>query len=199
MMRRLNWAVLTAVGLLCACGSSPPTRFYTLSEIAPAATPGARAETSSPGNPVPVRVEPVAIPAELDRLELVHHTSPNQVQISDSDRWAAPLDEQIRRILSEDLAARLPSGMMADPNEPASGDPRRRLFIEIARFEANDSCAVSLHASWSLRASHADAGRSGVEHVDVPASTPCPASLPGSMSHALALLADRLAATIQSP
>jgi uncharacterized lipoprotein YmbA len=198
MRRRLILVMLAAGGLLGACGSSPPTRFYTLSVIAPATT-AAIASAASAADAVPVRVEPVAIPAELDRLELVHHTGPNQVRISDSERWAAPLDEQIRRILSEDLSSRLASGMVADPNEPASSDPRRRLSIEIARFEANESCALALHASWSLRASHADAGRRGMEQIDVPASSPCPGSLPGAMSRALALLADRLAATIQSP
>ena len=194
-MRRLNLAVLSACGLLGACGSSPPMRFYTLSMIAPAAS----AEASSPADAIPVRLEAVAIPAELNRLELVYHSGPNRVQVSDSDRWIAPLDEQIRRILSDDLSARLPSGMVADPNEPASGDARRRLSIAIARLEANESCAVSLYASWSLRGARTDAVRRGMEHIEVPAGTPCPASLADAMSRALALLADRLAATIQSP
>jgi len=194
MMRPLSLIALSSC-LLSACGSSPPTRFYALSEVAPTST----SAVSGDANAVPVRVEPVAIPAELDRLELVHHTGPNQVQVSDFDRWAAPLDEQIRRVLSEDLSARLPAGWVTDPNEPSTGDPRRRLSIEIGRFEANEGCAVTLHASWTLRAAHAGSSRSGVERIDVPATSPCPASLAAAMSRALAALADRLASTLQSP
>ena len=59
--------------LLAACGSSPPTRFYILNEIAPRPT-----AHGSRGGQIPVRVEPVAIPPELDRSELVFPQRPQQ-------------------------------------------------------------------------------------------------------------------------
>jgi uncharacterized lipoprotein YmbA len=184
---RRSWFGLIGSSALCACGSSPPTRFYTLNQVAPSSSPDALAS-----NTMPVRVEPVAIPAELDRLELVTHNGPNRVHIQESDRWAAPLDEQIRRILSDDLAARSAKHGVADPNEPATDDPRRRLSVEIAQIDADENCAVSLHASWTLRTPHA-ASQSGSERIEVPASAPCPASLPAAISTALANFADRLA------
>lgn len=116
----LRPVILFGCGLLFACGSSPPTRFYILNEIAPA-TPAAAAATP---NQIPVRVEPVAIAPELDRPEIVSRIGPNRVHVAGSDRWAAPLAEQIRRVLSDDLSARLPPGLVADPNEPSTKDPR---------------------------------------------------------------------------
>jgi uncharacterized lipoprotein YmbA len=188
-MRRMRGNALGLLGccMLAACGSSPPTRFYTLNEIAPAAAPGALSSAA-----VPVRVELMAIPAELDRLELVSHRDPNRVRVADSDRWAAPLDEQIRRVLSDDLAARLPPNAVADANEANTREPRRTLSVSIAVFEADESCAVTLHASWTLDTPQA-ARQGGLERIGQPSVGACPAALPAAMSQALATLSERLA------
>jgi len=175
---------------LAACGSTPPTHYYALSEIVPAS---ATAQTDSAA--VPVRLEPVNIPAELDRLELVIHSAANRVQIAEMDRWAAPLDEQIRRTLSDDLAARLPAKLVADPNEPSTQDARRRLSVSFAHFDGDTNCAVTLNVSWTL-AQAKTATQSGMERLQVPAGGACPAGLAPAMSQALGMLADRLAPII---
>jgi uncharacterized protein len=182
---------LLACGTLISCGSSPPIRFYMLSELSPESG-NSGAGTGAGAEAVAVRLEAVAIPAELDRLELVIHSGPNQVHIADNDRWAAPLDDQIRRTLSDDLAARLPKGLVADPNEPSTRDPRRTLSVSIGQFDADASCAVTLSASWSLQQPHA-AAQSGSERIQQPGAGACPAALPAAMSRALATFADRLA------
>ncbi len=82
----LRPVVLLGCSLLFACGSSPPTRFYILNEIAPATILCPAAPAS---NQIPVRVEPVAIAAELDRPEIVTRIGPNRVHVAGSDRWAA--------------------------------------------------------------------------------------------------------------
>jgi uncharacterized protein len=176
--------------VLIACGSSPPTRFYILNEIAPATAPAAAAP-----NAIPVRVQPLAMAPELDRPELVTRSGPNRVQVAGSDRWAAPLVDQLRRVLSDDLTARLPPGLVADPNEPSTNDPRRLLSIAIDEFYGDDSCAVSLRASWSLTTAHA-ASQHGTEQIQVPASAPCTGEIPAAMSRAIGVLADRLAGVI---
>jgi hypothetical protein len=176
---------------LFACGSSPPTRFYILNEIAPAAP----APTTTGSNQIPVRVEPIAIAPELDRPEIVSRIGTNRVHVAGSDRWAAPLPEQIRRVLSNDLSARLPPGSVADPNEPSTKDPRRLLTIAIDEFYGDDSCAVSLRASWSLTIPSAP-NQNGSEQVQVPASAPCATELPAAMSRALGVLADRIAVVV---
>jgi uncharacterized protein len=177
--------------LLVACGSSPPTRFYILNEIAPS-TPE---PTAAASNQVPVRVEPIVIAPELDRPEIVSRIGANRVHVAGSDRWAAPLAEQIRRVLSDDLSARLPPGLVADPNEASAKEPRRLLTISIDEFYGDDSCAVRLRASWSLTIPNA-ANQSGIEQVQVPASSPCTGELPAAMSRALGVLADRFAGVI---
>jgi uncharacterized protein len=185
---------LQCIGLLgccalCSCGSSPPTRFYILNEIAPAAAAAPAASS------IAVRVEPPVLPPEIDRAELVTRSGPNRVHVAGSQRWAAPLRGQIRRVFSDDLAARLPSGLVADPDEQATNEPRRTLTIAIEEFYGDDSCAVTLRAGWSLAAPRLSVLH-GSEQVQIPGSAPCSGELPAAMSRALAVLADKLAQVI---
>src|SRR6202042_1194153 len=103
----LRGVVMLGFGLLPACGASPPTRFYILNDIAPTAQPAAVSNRTA------VRVEPPALAPELDRPELVTRSGANRVHVAGLERWAAPLPGQIRRVLSDDLAARLPPGLVA--------------------------------------------------------------------------------------
>jgi len=209
---RAGWLGLSALlgcGGLIGCGSSPPTRFYILTDIAatasapaagtaPASTAGAPGTAAATGNhptPVPVQLGPVTLAPELDRPELVTRSGPNRVRVADFERWAAPLGDEIHRVLSDDLAARLSPGLMVTAAEPAGSEPRRTLRIAIDEFYGDDSCAVSLRASWWLSHPNA-AGLHGVEQLQIPASAPCGDQVPAAMSRALAALADRLATVI---
>lgn len=194
-LRRAGWLGLS--GLLCCggllgCGTSPPTRFYILNDIAPA-TPASAPATAT--TPVPVQLGAVAIAPELDRPELVTRLDPNRVHVADFERWAAPLADQIRRVLSDDLAARMAPGLMLSADEPAGSEPRRTLSIAIDEFYGDDSCAISLRAGWSLSRPNA-ASLHGTEQLQLPGSASCGEQLPAAMSRALAALADRLATVL---
>jgi uncharacterized protein len=187
-MSRLSLAFLGCC-LLLDCSSSPPMRYHTLNAIAPATA------IANAANQIVVRVQPIVIPSELERLQLVSRSGPYSVQIADSDRWAAPLEDQVRRVVSDDLSSRLPAGLVADPSEPATNEPRRLLSIAIAEFYSDGSCAAMLRASWTFRGPKGG-GEHGTEQLQVPASEPCAAGIPAAMSAALAALSDKLAAVI---
>jgi uncharacterized lipoprotein YmbA len=202
---RAGWLGLSALlgcGGLPGCGSTPPTRFYILNDIAPVAdiapaavAAGGAAATGTAPLPLSVQLGPVTLAPELDRPELVTRSSPNRVHVADFERWAAPLADQVRRVLSDDLAARLPPGQIIDTAEPAGGEPRRTLSIAIDEFYGDDACAVSLRAGWSLSGPNAGSLH-GTEQLHIPGSAPCGDQLPAAMSRALAALAERLATVI---
>jgi uncharacterized lipoprotein YmbA len=196
----LSRAVSAGCLVLAACGSSPPMRYYTLEAVAlPVGSAMTAPSDAAPANQVAVRVEPIVLPPELDRLELVSRSGPYRVRVADSFRWAAPLDDQIRRVLSDDLAARLPAGLVAEPSEPATNEPRRLLSVAIVEFYADEDCGATLRADWTLRGPK-DERLHGSEQFKSQAAPACaaavPAAVPAAMSAALGTLSERLAAAI---
>jgi uncharacterized protein len=180
-MRSAGGIVL--VVLLSACATSAPLRYYTLSEVPPAA------EASSATNAAPgIRVGRVRIPGELDRNEIVQRIDATRLQIAEQDRWAAPLDDMIRRTLSADLQAR---GATSSPGT---------LSVDVDEFIGDASCGVTLRASWELKPTNTTTGptRTGTELIRVPPSsgTCTVGALPMAMSQALSQLSDRILAVV---
>ncbi|MBS0420414.1 MAG: membrane integrity-associated transporter subunit PqiC [Proteobacteria bacterium] len=184
-------SVAFAGALLAACASSPPMHYYTLTEMP------ASSRLTVPENTIPVRLDRVTIPTELDRSQIVRRVGPTQLQIVENDRWAAPLDETIRRVLSNDLAARLPPGAVANPNEPAIGEKRQSLAVDISEFYGDPSCTVTLRASWTLKQSDSRSLH-GDEEAKATAQDGCNGSgtIPGAMSQALGQLSEQIAAAV---
>ena len=75
-------ALCTLAAVAAGCGSSPPSRFYTLS--------GTTAAAAAPSN-LSIAVGPVTIPGAVDRPQMVVTTGANQVELDEFNRWAAPL------------------------------------------------------------------------------------------------------------
>ncbi|MEO5733171.1 MAG: ABC-type transport auxiliary lipoprotein family protein [Rubrivivax sp.] len=135
-------AVALAAALSACASSSSATRFHTLQAVA------ATAPVSSYAGP-PLQVRSVAVPAALDRNELLRDVGAGQFEVRDFDHWAAPLPQLARSALSEDLALRLKPGQLVFPGAswPAAG---AELSIDIQSFRVRDGSAT-MQLSWSLR------------------------------------------------
>jgi uncharacterized lipoprotein YmbA len=132
---------LVAAALLAGCASSPKSKFYVLS-VVPGHSEHARLSA-------PVQLAAVHIPPSLDRRQMVRLTTENRVAISETDRWAAPFDEMVRNVLSQDLAARFPNGSVILPQAPAP-DGTRALVVTIVQFGPDTAGIVRLRGSWAL-------------------------------------------------
>ncbi|HEX4192964.1 MAG TPA: PqiC family protein [Stellaceae bacterium] len=148
-----RWPVLGFAVLLAACGSSPKTQFYTLDPVSPLAA--TQAVPTPVATSVPVQVASVHIPPALDRQEIVRETAPHQLDISDQNRWGGSLDNMVQRVLTQDLAQRLPPSGVVLPQEPA---PARHdaIVVDILQFDEDAGGAVVFDGSWSLTASDSD-------------------------------------------
>jgi uncharacterized lipoprotein YmbA len=173
--------------LLAGCGSSPETHFHTLVAVPPATSPDAT--VSGPK----LQVGRVGLPSALDRLSMVTMGPGTQVNVSDQDRWVAPLNELVRRALTLDLRARLGDSRVLAPGDTAP-DNARIVALNIQEFSAGASGTLVLDTDWTL------GGQSGrnphTEHtrLEVKATSPGPDDMAGAMSRALGQLADRIAA-----
>ena len=184
-MMRSRIAALVLAALACGCAGSPPMRYYVLSEVAPSGAPAVPASGAEA-----LQVTGVKLPGELDRTELIQRIDANRVRIAEDDRWAAPLDDMIRRVLAADLRHRAESGRTG------------QVSVQIESFSADAACAVDLRAAWAWREPEAKAP-SETRHADIqipPGATPCPVSaVPERMSAALAQLSERMLEPVGSP
>ena len=175
---------------LAACASSPPTRFFALdptSAAAPAAASGA-----------PVKIDAVHIPPALDRNSMVRGESDNQLQISSEDRWAGDLGEMIRRVLTQDLAGRLPGDMVIAPDSPAPPNARG-IVIDILTFQPQATGEVVLDADWTLlEGTHSNPVLRRSVHLTGSAAASAQGEA-AAMSMLLGQLADSIAAEVGGP
>jgi hypothetical protein len=136
----LAWLLGAAVA--AGCGSSPPTRFYTLSATA---SPIANTSTLS------IAVGPVSVPTMVDREEIVVSMSSNEVHLDELHRWAAPLSENLARTVADYLVAMLGTPRVSLFPQKAAADAAYRVAIEVQRFESMPGTSVRLDATWTVR------------------------------------------------
>ncbi len=134
--------VCTAAVLAAGCGTSPPSRFYTLS-----ATAAPAASTSS----LLVAVGPVTVPAVVDRPELVITTGTNSVKLDEFNRWASPLQDNVSRAVAENLVALLGTPRVILFPQPLATNPDYRVAIEIRTFDSAPGTAATIDAVWTIR------------------------------------------------
>jgi uncharacterized lipoprotein YmbA len=133
-----------AMGLLvlASCGTSPKVDYHSLSVTA---GPQERITPSVK----PVQVSAVHIPASLDRKEMVTQTGPNAVDISDRNRWSAPLGDMARRVLALDLQSRLAEGTVVVPDLPAASDTAQ-IVVSLLQFGPDPNGKAVLVGGWSV-------------------------------------------------
>jgi len=181
---------LLAAATLLGSGCGPLNRYYTL-EPAPPASPPAPVAAAF----VPVQLDVVHVPAEIDRPEVVTETAPGRLYVSGQDRWGAPLGEVMRRVLAQDLASRLPDGAFVFPDAPRP-QAVRSLVVTVLQMTATADGRVEMDANWSLL----DAGTPWAargQNIHLTAVAP---PGPDGQTHAvgamLGQLADRIAASL---
>ncbi len=175
--------------LLAACGSSPPTRYFTLDPTG-SATSGVAPTAGA------VTVGQITLPAMLDRISFVTREGANRIAVSDQDRWAAPLDGMIRRVLATDLSHRLPTGAVVAPGDPAPPGARS-VTVTIRTFLGDASGHVILDADWAVSKGHGRAAMVHREAITREAGSGDAGAIAAAMSQALGVLADRIAAALQ--
>lgn len=126
------------------CGVSAAPRFYTLASTA--------THDGAPTASYTVVVGPVTVPAAVDRPQFVVQVAPNQVDLDEFNRWAAPLDESVARVVAGNLAVLLGTPRVAAA--PITNlTPTYRVTLNVQRFDSMPGEAVLVEAVWAVRRS----------------------------------------------
>jgi uncharacterized lipoprotein YmbA len=186
--------LIPIVAVAVAGCSSAPSRFYTLNSTAT----GDGAPAANYG----VLVGPVSIPALVDRPQFTVQVATNRVALDEFNRWAAPLSDNIARVVTQDLVVLLGTPHVATA-PLANFESAYRVTIDIQRFESVRNAAkqnegVLVEAVWVVRRSAGGAARSGQTVARESAQGSDFDALVAAHSRALAKVSRDIAAAIRA-
>jgi uncharacterized protein len=158
--RTRKTSIVFLVVIVWGCSIFPPRpepNFFILTPVPDDEGPNMNVAESPPGSSAPIELGlgPVRFPAYLDRLEMVTRIDENRLAISDTDRWAAPLDGAFTRILAQDLSSRLPDSRVA--LYPWYSVPDFQITVDVHRFDVTVRGLAKLEAYWTIRDAKANA------------------------------------------
>ncbi len=188
--RVLALAALVATACL---GSSPASRFYTLSTLSPRDGQGGGGGRAA----VRVRIAPVTLPEGVDRPQLVRRTGENTVTVDEYDRWVEPLDSLLRNTLVQDLGALLPDAQVLGDAVPGLS-AERTVVVAVNRLDL--SSQVALDAVWFVLPAGADQPeRTHRARLTENAGSGSPADIAPALSRAMERLSREIAGELTQP
>ena len=145
IIRIVYLTIVIGAMMLTACGRTPPAKFYALQPV----------ELSSPGRSLPrnvaLAVGPVAIPADIDRAEIVTRDAGNEVNFSEFHRWAGPLTKSIASVVAQNIGTLLATERVTPFTRENIFQPTHRVVIDINRYDSQLSKEFLLNATWSVK------------------------------------------------
>jgi uncharacterized lipoprotein YmbA len=133
--------------ILSGCGRSSPSRYYILSGLHDVGKPQA---ARGAGSPIAIGVGPVTIPDHLNRPQIVTRGGANELIVAASDRWGGSLQENVARVIAENLSSLVPTDRVYVypwmPNIPIDYS----VTVEITRLDGALGGDVFLNARWVL-------------------------------------------------
>ncbi len=159
MKRRPSAPVILVGGLALASAGAcslksetAPSRFYLLRALpADASSPA----TQGAGGPVLV-LGPVTIAAYLDRPPIVTRGSGSEVKVSEFERWAEPLKDNVEAVIAGNLSVLVPTERISVYPARLPPEVDLRIAVEVLRFDGSLGGEAVLEARWSLIGSDAE-------------------------------------------
>ena len=181
---------ILAIALMAVtgCARSATPKFYSLSSTS---TPVGLA----PAN-LAVLVGPISIPAGVDRPQFVVQDGANKVDIEEFNRWSAPLNDSIAKVVAGDLSALLGTPDVATA-PLANFNAAYRVTIDVQRFDSIRGQGAMLDAVWVVRKANGDT-RSGRTVAHETAQGDSFDALAAAHSRALARMSSDIAMVISA-
>ena len=132
----------------CLGGQSPPTNFYMLSALSP--SPAGTAPASAEAR-IHIGLETVVMAEYLNRNEIVLNLDNTIYQLAEFNQWAEPLNDNLTRVLEENLTNLLQNDSIEVFMASESSIPLDyRLEVDVLRLDGNLGDQVRLVVQWAL-------------------------------------------------
>ncbi len=148
LLRQSTTIVLTALLIvLVGCSSSSPTRYYVLRPSGDSMNKK-ELQTLDRGRCVSIGVGPVRIADYLDRPQIVTYVTPHEVRIAEFHQWAEPLEQNISRVLADNLSALLCTKVVVLYPWNVSVPVDYQVEVRINRLDGDPGGNATLEAQW---------------------------------------------------
>jgi len=132
----------------CLGGQSAPTNFYMLS---PLSSSQAGTSAASAEGRIRIGLVTVVVPEYLNRNEIVVNLDNTVYRLAEFNQWAEPLNNNLTRVLEENLTNLLRGDsidvfLASDSSIPAD----YRLEVDVLRLDGNLGGQVALISQWAL-------------------------------------------------
>jgi uncharacterized lipoprotein YmbA len=101
-------------------------------------------------NGIAVGVGPVAIPGYLSRNQIVSREAQNRLRVDSTNYWGAPLDEEVQRVLGENIRRLLRSERVSTWPWSRQAEIALRVPVQVQQFEPVAGKGVVLVARWQI-------------------------------------------------
>ena len=180
---------------LVACSSAPP-RYYTLTAQTPQTPRAASSSAAASAAPLAIAVGPVSLPALVDRPQIVVTRGDNEVRLDEYRRWASPLQDNLARVVADELSTRLATPRVAVLAHYGAADAHYRVAIDVHRFVSQPGQSALIDATWSVLRVRDNASRGGRSTARVAIADAGYDALASAHSQALTELSAAIAAAI---
>lgn len=159
---------LAATTLMNGC-ASPEPRYYTLAARPTNAATAVTGRASRTSGPLWIEVTPVRVPERLNRAQLVvRDRTGGGVKLLDTSRWAAPLPDELRDALSQQLQSSLDAVDVYQYGLSAT-QPAFRVTAEVVSLDADVGKRAAATIAWTVRRLPDGKALSGRTETEVPA------------------------------
>ncbi|MEX1330914.1 MAG: PqiC family protein [Desulfobacterales bacterium] len=150
LFRSKHLAILILWPVLAGClgGPSGPTNFYMLSALSP--SPDRTLAAAAEGR-IRIGLATVVVPEYLNRNEIVVNLDNTVYRLAEFNQWAEPLNDNLTRVLEENLTNLLRDDsidvfLTTDSSIPTD----YRLEVDVLRLDGNLGDQATLVAQWAL-------------------------------------------------
>ena len=139
--------------LLGGCGTSRPSRFYTLNSMP---IPPEKAELSDKQNRITVGIDLNDIPAYLNKPQMAVRVSTNELKLDEFNRWAETVKDSFPKIIADNMISILPSDKFIVFSRKGILSVDYQVIINVTRFDGAPGKSVSLITQWGIYNSKED-------------------------------------------
>jgi len=144
---RLIWLTIGFLAMaVLGCASTPPTRLFALSSLSDSGV----MEKPEDKRCFSIGIGPVKIPGYMNQPEIVTRIAPNELRADEFAKWAEPIEDNISRVLAENLSSLLCIRSIAIFPWKGQTPIDYRLDVQVIRMDGMLGENALLDVSWTI-------------------------------------------------